>query len=53
MNMREYDEMQESMALLRMLADSAAEAEAGNVRSSEEVFSDLRARIAGSRHELG
>lgn len=53
MNVREYDQIQESMALLRMLADSAAEVEAGDLRSAEDVFSELRTVIAGSDHERG
>lgn len=53
MNVREYDQIQESMALLRMLADSAAEVEAGDLRSAEDVFSELRTVIVGSDHERG
>lgn len=53
MNVREYDHLQESMALLRMLADSAAEVEAGDLRSADDVFADLRSMISGNRHERG
>ena len=53
MNVREYDQMQESLALLRLLADSSADVEAGNLRDSDEVFADIRTLIAGKRHERG
>ena len=53
MNVKEYDQMQQSLALLRLLADSSADVEAGNVRDSDEVFSDLRAMIAEKRNERG
>lgn len=53
MNVRAYDQMQESLALLRMLADSAADVEAGNLRDSDEVFADIRKMIAGKRDERG
>jgi prevent-host-death family protein len=51
MNVRAYDQMQESMALLRMLADSSADVEAGNLRDSYEVFADIRRIIAEKRDE--
>ncbi|CAK7032609.1 MAG: hypothetical protein DESF_01371 [Desulfovibrio sp.] len=51
MNVREYDQMQESLALLRMLADSSADVEAGRVRDSDEVFADARSLIARKREE--
>lgn len=41
MNVKEYDQMQESLALLRMLADSSADVEAGHFRDSDDVFSDI------------
>ena len=53
MNVKEYDQMQQSLALLRLLADSSADVEAGNVRDSDEVFSDLRAMIAEKRNGRG
>ncbi len=49
MNVREYDQMQESLAMLRLLADSSADVEAGNLRSSDEVFADARRMIARKR----
>ena len=51
MNVREYDQIQESLALLRMLADSSADAEAGRLRDSDEVFADIRTMIAEKRGE--
>lgn len=53
MNVRADDQMQESLALLRMLADSAADVEAGNLRDSDEVFADIRKMIAEKRDERG
>jgi phage terminase Nu1 subunit (DNA packaging protein) len=41
--------MQESLALLRLLADSSADVEAGNLRDSVEVFADIRRMIAEKR----
>ncbi|MFZ5811407.1 MAG: type II toxin-antitoxin system Phd/YefM family antitoxin [Thermodesulfobacteriota bacterium] len=49
MSVRAYDQMQESLALLRMLADSAADVEAGDLRDSDEVFADIRRMIAEKR----
>ena len=43
--------MQESQALLRLLADSTADVEAGNLRDSDEVFADIRRMIARKRAE--
>lgn len=51
MNVREYDQIQESLALLRMLADSSADAEAGRLRDSDEVFADIRKAITEKRGE--
>lgn len=51
MNSKEYDQMQESLALLRMLEASSADVEAGNVRDSEDVFNDARRLIAAMRAE--
>lgn len=53
MNVREYDQMQQSLALLRMLADSSGDVEAGNLRDSDEVFADVRQMIAEKRNERG
>ncbi len=45
-SVREYDEMQQSLALLRMLADSSIDVEAGRLRDADEVFADLRTSLA-------
>ena len=45
-SVREYDEMQQSLALLRMLADSSMDVEAGRLRDADEVFADLRTSLA-------
>ena len=47
MNVRAYDQMQESLALLRILADSSANVEAGHLRDSDEIFADIGGMIAG------
>ena len=51
MNVKAYDRMQESLALLRILADSFADVEAGLLRDSDEVFADIRRMIAEKRDE--
>jgi prevent-host-death family protein len=53
MNVRAYDQMQESLALLRMLADSAHDVEAGQLRDADTVFSDIRMMIAEKRDGRG
>lgn len=53
MSVREYDQMRQSLALLRMLADSSADVEAGNLRDSDQVFTDIRMLIAKKRNERG
>lgn len=53
MNVRDYDRMQQSLALLRMLADSSADVDAGNLRDSDEVFADIRNMIGEKRNERG
>lgn len=53
MNVRDYDQMQQSLALLRMLADSSADVDAGNLRDSDDVFADIRNMIAEKRNERG
>ena len=44
-----YEELQESLALLKILAISRKDLEAGRVESAEQVFSDLRAEIKKRR----
>ena len=45
-SVREYDEMQQSLALLRMLADSSIDVEAGRLRDADEAFAELRTSLA-------
>ena len=45
-SVREYDEMQQSLALLRMLADSSMAVAAGRLRDADEVFAALRTSLA-------
>ena len=47
----EHDQLQESLALLRLLEMSAADVEAGNVRDADEVFADIRLMIAEMREK--
>lgn len=49
MNVEKTDQMRESVALLRLLEDSAADVEAGTLRDSGEVFADIRRVIAEKR----
>jgi len=44
-----YEQTQESLALLKMLALSRRDVETGNVRPAEAVFSDLRESILRRR----
>ncbi|MDR1125579.1 MAG: type II toxin-antitoxin system Phd/YefM family antitoxin [Deltaproteobacteria bacterium] len=53
MNVREYDQMRQSLALLRLLADSSADVAAGKLRNSSDVFADIRRMIAEKRNERG
>lgn len=41
-----HDQMQESVALLRLLADSSADVKACRFRDSDDVFTDIRRMIA-------
>ena len=49
MDVREYDAMRESLAMLKLLALSSREAESGQTRDAGEVFSDLAARLRAGR----
>lgn len=53
MNVKAYDQMQESLALLRMLADSSRDVEAGRLRDADAVFADIRTMIAEKRDGRG
>jgi prevent-host-death family protein len=49
MNVREYDQMRQSLAILRLLANSSADVAAGKLRDSSEVFADMCRMIAEKR----
>lgn len=50
MDVREYDAMQESLAMLKMLAVSAREVKQGKTRDADDVFADMDAKLAAKRH---
>lgn len=45
LDIRAYEELQESLALLRMLAQSRRSARTGRVRAAAEAFRRVRARL--------
>ena len=49
-DVREYDAMQESLAMLKMLALSAREVKLGKTRDADEVFGEMEAKLAAKRH---
>jgi prevent-host-death family protein len=46
-----YEEMQESLALLKILAISRKDLEEGRVKTAEQAFADIRERIGQRRLE--
>ncbi len=46
-----YEEIQESLALLKILAISRKDIEAGRVKPAEQAFADIRERIRQRRLE--
>ncbi|MBF0482492.1 MAG: type II toxin-antitoxin system Phd/YefM family antitoxin [Desulfovibrionaceae bacterium] len=46
LDVREYDGLRESLALLKILAQGAQEVEEGKIKPAREVFADLRADMA-------
>jgi len=44
-DIREYEKVQESLAMLKILAQSRKSLEAGNTRSVKDVFRDIRAKV--------
>ena len=50
MDVREYDGMRQSLALLKMLAMSSREIKQGKVRDAKDVFADIEAKLAARRH---
>ncbi|MFA4919702.1 MAG: type II toxin-antitoxin system Phd/YefM family antitoxin [Thermodesulfovibrionales bacterium] len=43
-DIREYERVQESLAMLKILAQSRKSLEAGNTRSAKNVFRDIKAK---------
>ena len=48
-DIREYEKVQESLAMLKILAQSRKSLEAGNTRSVKDVFRDIRAKAKGTQ----
>jgi len=44
-DIREYEKVQESLAMLKILAQSRKSLEAGNTRSVKDVFRDIRVKV--------
>jgi prevent-host-death family protein len=49
-DVREYDAMRESLAMLKMLAVSSREIKQGKTRDADDVFADLEAKLVSKRH---
>lgn len=49
-DVREYDAMRESLAMLKMLAVSSREVKQGKTRDADEVFDTLEVKLAAKRH---
>jgi prevent-host-death family protein len=49
-DVREYDSMRESLALLKMLAVSSREVKQGKTRDADDVFADLQAKLMSKGH---
>jgi prevent-host-death family protein len=49
-DVREYDAMRESLALLKMLAVSSREVKQGKTRDADEVFTEMEVKLAAKRH---
>ena len=50
MDVREYDAMQESLAMVKMLAVSTREVKEGKIRDADDVFADMEVKLAAKRH---
>jgi prevent-host-death family protein len=48
-DIREYEKVQESLAMLKILAHSGRNLKAGKTRPAKDVFRDIRAKTKGSR----
>ena len=49
-DVREYDSMRESLAMLKMLALSSREVQQGRTRDADDVFADLEAKLMSRHH---
>jgi len=49
-DVREYDSMLESLAMLKMLAFSSREVQQGRTRDADDVFAGLEAKLVSKRH---
>lgn len=47
MDVREYDQIQQSMAMVKILARSSKNLEEGKFRAADEVFADIRRKRTG------
>ena len=50
-DIREYEQLQESLAMLKILALSRKDIDAERVKPREEAFADIRGRIARRRKQ--
>jgi prevent-host-death family protein len=50
MDVREYDEMRESMAMLKMIAVSSREVQEGHTRDADEVFDGIASKLRTRRN---
>lgn len=50
-SIKEYEQQQETLALLKILAQSNSNISNGNTKPIEKSFDDLRKRIEGSKSE--
>jgi prevent-host-death family protein len=50
-DIREYEKTQESLALLKILAQSKKTLQEGKVKSAKKAFAELRTKIRGSQEE--
>ena len=50
MDIREYDAMRESLAMLKMLAVSSREVKQGGTRDADQVFTELAVNLESKRN---
>ena len=49
LDIAEYEQDQESLAMLKMIAQSKSSYESGNFKTAKKAFADIRKNIKGSR----